>query len=178
MISAEKELNHLDTLVGDGDTGSTFSAGARQVLAELKAGNLPLNETGALLNVVGEQLATAMGGSAGVLFSIFFTAAGQHYNQHGDTVQALQAGLEQMMQYGGAKPGDRTMIDAMFPAFIAWQKESFEAAILAAKEGAERTAAMLEAKAGRSSYLNRDSLEGVKDPGATAVERVFEAFKV
>ncbi|AGH82399.1 dihydroxyacetone kinase [Psychromonas sp. CNPT3] len=178
LINAEKELNRLDTLVGDGDTGSTFSAGARQVLAELNAGNLPLNDTGALLNVIGEQLATVMGGSSGVLFSIFFTAAGHHYQQHGDTVQALQAGLQQMMQYGGAKPGDRTMIDAMYPAFIAWKNEGFEAAIVAAKIGAESTATMVEAKAGRSSYLNSESLKGVKDPGSVAVELVFDAFNV
>jgi len=36
---------------------------------------------------------------------------------------------------------------------------------------------MLEAKAGRSSYLNSESLDGVKDPGAVAVENVFAIFK-
>jgi len=36
---------------------------------------------------------------------------------------------------------------------------------------------MIEAKAGRSSYLNSDSLKGVKDPGSLAIERVFAAFK-
>ncbi len=91
---------------------------------------------------------------------------------------ALRAGLEQMMQYGGAKPGDRTMVDAMHPAFVAWETDGFEAAIEAARIGAESTATMLEAKAGRSSYLSSDSLKGVKDPGSLAVERVFAAFKV
>jgi dihydroxyacetone kinase len=178
LIAAEKELNHLDSLVGDGDTGSTFSAGARQVLAELEAHNLPLNDTGALLNVIGEQLATVMGGSSGVLLSIFFTAAGHDYSINGNQVDALKAGLEQMMKYGGAKPGDRTMIDAMYPAFEAWGTDGIEAAIEAARIGAEGTATMVEAKAGRSSYLNSDSLDGVKDPGSVAIERVFEAFKV
>ncbi|MFT5880505.1 MAG: dihydroxyacetone kinase [Moritella sp.] len=178
LIASEKELNHLDSLVGDGDTGSTFSAGARKVLSELEAHNLPLNDTGALLNVIGEQLATVMGGSSGVLLSIFFTAAGHDYNINGNLVDALKAGLEQMMKYGGAKPGDRTMIDAMYPAFEAWGTDGIEAAIEAARLGAEGTATMVEAKAGRSSYLNSDSLDGVKDPGSVAIERVFEAFKV
>ncbi|WP_019613825.1 dihydroxyacetone kinase subunit DhaK [Psychromonas ossibalaenae] len=177
LITAEKELNHLDSLVGDGDTGSTFAAGARHILALLEDKNLPLNDTGALLSMVGEQLAAAMGGSSGVLFSIFFTAAGRDYNQHGNTVTALKAGLAQMMQYGGAKPGDRTMIDALHPAFIAWEKEGLQAAVEAARIGAESTSSMLTAKAGRSSYLSSDSLQGVKDPGALAVERVFASFK-
>lgn len=178
LIAAEKELNYLDSLVGDGDTGSTFGAGARQVMAQLTAKKLPLNDTGLLLNAIGEELATVMGGSSGVLLSIFFTAAGHDYNQNGDHVTALKAGLAQMMKYGGAKPGDRTMIDAMYPAFEAWETDSFIAAIEAARLGAESTARMVEAKAGRSSYLNCDSLDGVKDPGSVAVERVFEAFKV
>ncbi|WP_028865353.1 dihydroxyacetone kinase subunit DhaK [Psychromonas aquimarina] len=178
LIAAEKELNHLDSLVGDGDTGSTFAAGARYILAQLEAEKLPLNDSGSLLNVIGEQLAAVMGGSSGVLFSIFFTAAGHDYNQHADTVTALKAGLAQMMHYGGAKPGDRTMIDALYPAFIAWEKDGLQAAVEAARIGAESTSGMVTAKAGRSSYLSRDSLKGVKDPGALAVERVFEAFRV
>lgn len=177
LIAAEKELNHLDSLVGDGDTGSTFAAGARQVAAQLEAKKLPLNDTASLLNVIGEELATVMGGSSGVLLSIFFTAAGHDHTQNGDVVTALKAGLAQMMKYGGAKPGDRTMIDAMHPAFEAWGNDGIAAAIEAARLGAEGTATMVEAKAGRSSYLNSDSLEGVKDPGSVAVERVFEAFK-
>jgi triose/dihydroxyacetone kinase / FAD-AMP lyase (cyclizing) len=35
---------------------------------------------------------------------------------------------------------------------------------------------MKKANAGRSSYLSSDSLKGVKDPGAVAVEKVFEAL--
>ncbi len=177
LMAAEKELNHLDSLVGDGDTGSTFAAGAAQIKAELQANNLPLNDIGALLNVISEQLSTAMGGSSGVLLSIFFSAAGNDYTKNGNLVSALQAGLKQMMQYGGAKQGDCTMIDAMYPAFEAWAKDGVVAAIEAARLGAESTSAMIEAKAGRSSYLNSDSLKGVKDPGSLAIERVFAAFK-
>jgi len=177
LMAAEKELNHLDSLVGDGDTGSTFAAGAAQIKAELQANNLPLNDIGALLNVISEQLSTAMGGSSGVLLSIFFSAAGNDYTKNANLVSALQAGLKQMMQYGGAKQGDCTMIDAMYPAFEAWAKDGVVAAIEAARLGAESTSAMIEAKAGRSSYLNSDSLKGVKDPGSLAIERVFAAFK-
>jgi dihydroxyacetone kinase len=117
-----------------------------------------------------------MGGSSGVLLSIMFTAAGRDFEQNGSLAKALQEGLGQMMAYGGAKPGDRTMIDALHPALEAWVSQGFNAAIDAAKAGAEATVNMNSAKAGRSSYLNSDSLSGTKDPGAYAVESVFSQF--
>lgn len=177
IIGLKTELNRLDTLVGDGDTGSTFSSGALKVQQELKDKNLPLADVQKLLEVVGEHLAMSMGGSSGILLSIFFTAAGTHYGQHQNLPEALINGLEQMKFFGGAKVGDRTMIDALEPAFLALKEKDIAAAVDAARLGAESTAEMLEAKAGRSSYLNSESLEGVKDPGAVAVEKVFAIFK-
>ncbi len=176
LVGLENELNRLDAIVGDGDTGSTFAAGAKKVLLELDANNLPLNDPGTLLNVIGEKLTTVMGGSSGVLLSIFFTAAGRELSYSGNAVEAFQAGLARMMEYGGAKQGDRTMIDALYPAFIALSNGSMLDAAGAAKRGAEETANMLKAKAGRSSYLNSDSLNGTKDPGAYAVECVFDSL--
>jgi dihydroxyacetone kinase len=176
VIDLKTELNRLDTLVGDGDTGSTFSSGALKVQQELNNKNLPLADIQKLLELVGEHLAMSMGGSSGILLSIFFTAAGSHYGKHQNLPDALLCGLEQMKFFGGAKVGDRTMIDALEPALLALKNENIDAAIKAAKSGADSTAQMLEAKAGRSSYLNSDSLEGVKDPGAVAVENVFAIF--
>jgi len=177
IMGLKTELNHLDSLVGDGDTGSTFSSGASKIQQELNNKNLPLADIQKLLEVIGEQLAISMGGSSGILLSIFFTAAGTHFGKHQDLPEALLNGLEQMKFFGGAKVGDRTMIDALEPALLALKAEGLPTAILAAKQGAESTAQMLEAKAGRSSYLNSDNLEGVKDPGAVAVEKVFAAFQ-
>ncbi|HEY5715273.1 MAG TPA: dihydroxyacetone kinase subunit DhaK, partial [Psychromonas sp.] len=177
VIALKTELNRLDALVGDGDTGSTFSSGARKVQQELENKNLPLANIQLLLEVIGEKLAMSMGGSSGILLSIFFTAAGTHFGKHQNLAEALLSGLEQMKFFGGAKVGDRTMIDALEPALLALRDADITAAAQAAKAGAESTAQMLEAKAGRSSYLHSDNLEGVKDPGAVAIEKVFEIFK-
>ncbi|KJY81917.1 dihydroxyacetone kinase [Vibrio galatheae] len=176
IIDIQGELNHLDSIVGDGDTGSTFAAGARKVLSQLEANQLPLQNKAQLLTTIADCLTSVMGGSSGVLLSILFTAAGREFELNGSLPKALQAGLGQMMAYGGAKPGDRTMIDALHPALEAWVENGFSAAIDAAKQGAESTTAMTNAKAGRSSYLNSDSLSGTKDPGAFAVETVFNQF--
>ena len=177
IISLKTELNRLDALVGDGDTGSTFSSGARKVQQELQDKNLPLADIQLLLEVIGEKLAMSMGGSSGILLSIFFTAAGTQFGKSQNLAEALLSGLEQMKFFGGAKVGDRTMIDALEPALLALRDADLSAAVAAAKTGAESTAQMLEAKAGRSSYLASDNLEGVKDPGAVAIEKVFEIFK-
>ncbi|MGE9551318.1 dihydroxyacetone kinase subunit DhaK [Erwinia amylovora] len=174
LVDLESELNQLDAKVGDGDTGSTFAAGAGKVLKELQAKTLPLNELHSLLTLVGDELAVVMGGSSGVLMSIMFTSAGQKLEEGKSLPEALSWGLDRMQHYGGALPGHRTMIDALDPAFAALvEGKGLEKAAAAAKKGADATAQMNSAKAGRSSYLNHDSLNGVKDPGAYAVERVF-----
>ncbi|MCA0846254.1 dihydroxyacetone kinase subunit DhaK [Salipiger thiooxidans] len=45
-----------------------------------------------------------------------------------------------------------------------------------AENGADRTATMEAAKAGRSAYINADQLKGEVDPGAEAVARLFESL--
>ena len=51
---------------------------------------------------------------------------------------------------GGARPGDRTMLDALVPAVDAWAKSDLAAAARAARTGADATASMTRARAGRS----------------------------
>ncbi|ENG2948144.1 dihydroxyacetone kinase subunit DhaK [Enterobacter cloacae] len=176
LIQLENRLNALDAKVGDGDTGSTFAQGAREIAQRLEENNLPLDDVSTLLLLVGERLATVMGGSSGVLMSIFFTAAGQKLHDGQSLADALLSGLAQMKQYGGADLGDRTLIDALQPALEALQKNDLQAAAQAAQQGAEATARMGKAGAGRSSYVNKENLDGVMDPGAVAVAEVFKAM--
>lgn len=177
LSGLEDELNKLDAKVGDGDTGSTFATGARDIQKQNKGKKLPLNNVADLLGIVGDRLATVMGGSSGVLMSIFFTAAGKKVAEGEKLPKALLFGLERMKHYGGADLGDRTMIDALQPALEALgKKDALKGAAKAAAKGAKDTASMKKANAGRSSYLSSDSLKGVKDPGAVAVEKVFEAL--
>ena len=176
LIQLENHLNALDAKVGDGDTGSTFAQGAREIAQRLEENNLPLNDVSTLLLLVGERLATVMGGSSGVLMSIFFTAAGQKLHDGQSLADALLSGLAQMKQYGGADLGDRTLIDALQPALETLQKNDLQAAAQAAQQGAEATARMGKAGAGRSSYVNKENLDGVMDPGAVAVAEVFKAM--
>jgi dihydroxyacetone kinase len=171
LVSLESDLNRLDARVGDGDTGSTVATGARSVLARIDT--LPLKDRAATLASVGEILSASMGGSSGVLLSIFFTAASKAMAEKRDIAAALLAGLERMTFYGGAGVGDRTMVDALAPALEALASGNVAAAAKAAAAGAESTKAMRKARAGRASYVGEKDLEGVPDPGAVAVARAF-----
>jgi triose/dihydroxyacetone kinase / FAD-AMP lyase (cyclizing) len=79
--------------------------------------------------------------------------------------------------YGGAREGDRTMLDALRPAARALADgKGLSGAASAAGEGAAKTATMTSARAGRSSYLAARDLQGVPDPGAIAVAKAFRAL--
>lgn len=90
---------------------------------------------------------------------------------------ALAAGLARMQEIGGASLGDRTMVDALQPA-LARLEEGLPRAAEAARVGANGTAKMLRAKAGRASYVGAEQLRGHVDPGAEAVARLFERLSV
>ena len=171
LIGAEADLNALDAKSGDGDTGSTLATAARALEGALD--RLPLADQTQLYRAIGQELSQTMGGSSGVILAIFFAAAGDASASGQDVIGALKAGLARVQQVGGARPGDRTMIDALEPALDALGG-GIAAAAAAARAGADATAAITRARAGRASYLSEASLAGHNDPGAEAVARLFE----
>jgi dihydroxyacetone kinase len=171
LIAAEAQLNALDAKSGDGDTGSTLATASRALKGALD--RLPLADLTQLYRAVSLDLSQTMGGSSGVLLAIFFAAAGDASASGKDGVDALKAGLDRIQQVGGAQLGDRTMIDALQPALEAL-RGGMAAAAKAAREGADHTATITHAKAGRASYIAPDKLAGHNDPGAEAVALLFE----
>jgi dihydroxyacetone kinase len=173
FVATEAELNTLDAKSGDGDTGSTLAGAARGIMDALD--RMPLADTSELLSALGQELGQIMGGSSGILLAIFFTAAGEASATGTSLTEALQAGLKQIKFVGGASVGDRTMIDALEPALAALDQGIVDAA-KAARAGADATANIVEAKAGRASYVSAAQLDGHRDPGAHAVALMFEAL--
>ncbi|MEQ8897291.1 MAG: dihydroxyacetone kinase subunit DhaK [Roseovarius sp.] len=171
FIEAEDDLNALDARAGDGDTGSTLGGASRALLGAMD--RLPLADHTQLYRAIGLELSQTMGGSSGVLLAIFFAAAGDAASSGQSLREALKAGLVRMQEIGGARPGDRTMIDALQPA-LENLADGMDKAARAARAGADRTAEMETAKAGRSAYINAEQLRGHVDPGAEAVARLFE----
>lgn len=174
MITKQGELDALDAKVGDGDTGSTLATAARAIRADLD--RLPFADAPALCAALSDRLSRVMGGTSGVLLAIFTAAMGARVGEE-DWPAALVAGVRRVEEYGGAKPGDRTMLDALAPAADALAANGdVSSAARAAAEGAAKTATIKKAHAGRASYVREDALRGVPDPGAVAVAAAFEAI--
>lgn len=173
FISIENEINALDAKVGDGDAGATFAAASRTIISLLP--QLPLDNTKETLESIGRIFSREAGGSSGVLMSILFTGAANDFEINQHLGKALLAGIEKMKYYGGAKMRDRTMIDALEPAFLQLsENKSIHEAAKAARLGTEGTKNIKKTLYGRSSYVPEELLQGVQDPGAEAMTRVLE----
>ncbi len=173
LINAEKKLNELDAKSGDGDTGSTLATAARALQGSLD--RMPLADLTQLFPALGNELSQTMGGSSGVILAIFFNAAGDACASGASAPKSLVEGLNRVSQVGGANVGDRTMIDALAPALAALPSGLTHAAE-AAREGANNTANIRRAKAGRAAYVPEENLVGHNDPGAEAVALLFEGL--
>lgn len=173
LISAEGRLNELDAKSGDGDTGSTLATAARALKSSLD--RMPLADLTQLFPALGNELSQTMGGSSGVILAIYFNAAGDACANGASVQKALVDGLDRVSQVGGASVGDRTMIDALSPALAALPN-GIAAAAAAARTGADSTAAIHRAKAGRAAYVPEENLKGHNDPGAEAVALLFDAL--
>ncbi|WP_377189154.1 dihydroxyacetone kinase subunit DhaK [Ruegeria meonggei] len=173
LIGAEQDLNALDAKSGDGDTGSTLATAARALQGSLD--RMPLADLTQLFPALGNELSQTMGGSSGVILAIFFNAAGDACASGASVPKSLVEGLNRVRQVGGAKLGDRTMIDALEPALDALP-DGLPQAAKAAREGADNTANIHRAKAGRAAYVPEENLIGHNDPGAEAVALLFEGL--
>jgi dihydroxyacetone kinase len=175
VLADRARLDALDAQVGDGDTGSTFAAAARRISDDLDA--LPLAEPAALCHELASLASLSMGGSSGVLISIMLTAAGAAMQDGRTLAASLTQGLDAMTNYGGARPGGRTMLDALAPAVeVLRDGGSLAAAAAAARRGADATAEVGVTASGRSAYVPAVHLLGVPDPGAEAVAVILGAM--
>jgi dihydroxyacetone kinase len=174
LRAAEPELTEMDTLVGDGDLGTSLDRGAQAVLSELD--RLPA-DPGEALRHIASILRRVIGGTSGPLYSILFLRAATAWDE-ADRDQpwadALTAGIAGISEVGGASEGDRTMLDALIPFSRVWASGgSVAEALDAAREGTAGTAEVT-ARVGRSSYVGDRAL-GTPDPGARAVVIWLEA---
>ena len=163
-----ERLTALDSPIGDADHGSNLHRGFTAVTAALEKEGP--QTPGAVLVLAGRQLISTVGGASGPLYGTLLRRTGKALGDAAEVseeefAQGLRAGVDAVMQLGGAAPGDKTMIDALVPAVDALA-DGFGAAKAAAEQGAEATIP-LQARKGRASYLGERSI-GHQDPGATS----------
>jgi len=182
LAEQEDLLTKYDTIVGDGDCGITMKRGATEVEKRLLDGSLSTAHPVSMFAGLADAVSASMGGTSGVLLELMFRKMSSTLTKCEsigipELCQAFQEGVGAIQLYGGATVGSRTMLDALIPAAAALidTKEIKEASDKA-KWGADGTAQMKVASAGRSNYLSEEQLTGTPDPGAVAVAIVMEAL--
>jgi triose/dihydroxyacetone kinase / FAD-AMP lyase (cyclizing) len=178
LLAAENELTEMDRVTGDGDLGVSMARAAKAVQDAVES--YPLDNIPGTLKALGHTLRRELGGSSGPLYGVLFLRCGSvletgHATGLALWAEALDQGCRAISELGGAKPGDRTMLDALDPFVKTLQRAIGEKAtrdaVLAAVEAAERgveATAQMKPILGRSSYLGVRVL-GYPDPGAKAI---------
>lgn len=117
-----------------------------------------------------------MGGTSGALYCIFLSSLAQNLWDAPSFPEALKGSLDHLLKYTKARLGDRTCLDCLIP-FVETLRETGESkkALAAAEKGVECTK-KLEAKVGRSSYLDEAATRGVPDPGAYGLLKLLEGM--
>lgn len=188
FVRHEAELTELDRLVGDGDIGASLTRGARALRQAIA--DHPTDDPAAAAAALSTAWRRAVGGTSGPLYAIFLLRAGERLAAARTTrapaeawAEAFVAGCAAIAELGGAVRGDRTMLDALWPAAERFHErvaagqgpaEAWKHAVAAAAAGAEATRD-IRARRGRSSYLG-DRVIGTPDPGAVAAARWLEAL--
>lgn len=184
-------LTDLDAAIGDGDHGINLSKGFR--VAKEKIENVDFNDWGEILKTVGMAIVSNVGGASGPLYGTAFMKAsmlgkGKTEITLLDYRDILQASIDGVKMRGKGEEGDKTMLDALIPAYNELCKgiennnpilETLQNSVVAAKNGVDYTK-LIAAKKGRASYLGDRSI-GHQDPGATSssmiLEVIFETVK-
>jgi phosphoenolpyruvate---glycerone phosphotransferase subunit DhaL len=176
IIAAEPMLSQADRDLGDGDHGLGMKRGMEAVKAKLEPAAASVEQ---VLADTGMAMMSSMGGASGAIFGTVYRAGGKANTGRAELdseglALLLEAALEGVQKRGGAKPGDKTMIDALAPAAskaraVAGQplKDAIQAVAAAAEEGKEASKGMI-AQFGRAKTLGEACL-GFPDAGACSV---------
>ncbi|BCT77618.1 erythrulose kinase [Sinomonas cyclohexanicum] len=184
--SQAAELGRIDAIAGDGDHGIGMRRGT--VAAAETAASLVTRGAGAesLLARCGDAWSDRAGGTSGAIWGLILRTLGAHLGDTESTTPAslasgIVAAKTAVMDYGKAKVGDKTMVDALVPfadtlaarldagetLADAWRHAAFAAA-----EAAEATADLLPAM-GRARSHGAKSL-GTPDPGAVSLALIAD----
>lgn len=188
MAEKEPELAKIDAVAGDGDhgrgmvKGSSYAAEAARKAYELGAG------AGSTLVAAGKSWAKNAGGTSGVLWGSALEKAGKTLGDKSkkitlkDVSEAVNAGKERMLELGGAKPGDKTMLDVLMPFSKALEKavddesgikKGWKKGLEVAKDACEKTKDMIP-KVGRARPQAERSV-GTPDAGAVSMTMAIES---
>lgn len=182
-IEAEKDrLCDLDSAAGDGDHGVSMTIGMRSARRELER-RAP-RDAAAGFTAVADAFAEDVGASVGPLYDGVFRALAEAFTGNDLLSTAawsrgFDAAATSIMATGGARPGDKTMLDAWHAAAGALRQaldaaapQALEKAAAAAWRSVEETRDLLP-RLGRASRLG-ERARGLADAGATSASILIE----
>lgn len=192
VADAEDELGRIDAVAGDGDHGRGMVKGSGAAVAAAREAVGSGAGPRTTLVAAGDAWAAKAGGTSGVLWGAALNALGKKLGDSGrpsagTVAEGVRAGYDALIRLGGAKPGDKTMLDALLPfteslsAGVSEGKPLVDAWVAAAREAEEaaQATAQLRPQVGRARPLAERSV-GTPDAGAvsmgmcvTAVGRVL-----
>ena len=184
IIENEPMLSEADRNLGDGDHGLGMKRGMEAVKEKL-AGDVESIEKA--FSNTGMAMMSSMGGASGAIFGTLWRSggkalAGRDAFDAACLADLLKSGLDAVMARGGAKPGDKTMIDALHPAAEKAQEvrgaplPEAMAAVAAAGEAGKEASKALIATMGRAKTLGEQSI-GHPDAGACSVVVILNAMR-
>ena len=178
-------LSQLDCIGGDGDHGATMLRATEMLESEMNAEDE--RSLNARLKDAGWSVLGVDGGASSALLGTFISGMGDaDMGRESDCKQlaaSFSAGLRAVEKQTKARPGDKTMMDALVPAVEAIEAAAssgepigcaMERAAEAARSGAESTKGMI-ARYGRAKFLG-EKTRGSADAGATSIALLFAGF--
>jgi phosphoenolpyruvate---glycerone phosphotransferase subunit DhaL len=185
IVDNKAYLSEVDGKIGDGDHGINMAKGFNLIKDRLGEKEISLSDG---LGLIGKTLMTEIGGSMGPIYGTFFIQMSLKSKNKpetdaplfGEMLKAARLALEDL---GGAKVGDKTLMDAVIPAQEAYQTaveagaslpEALKKMVDAAEAGRDSTVDLV-AKIGRSARLGERS-RGVLDAGATSATLILQTF--
>jgi dihydroxyacetone kinase-like protein len=187
LEAANEAITALDAQMGDGDLGVTCRLGMRAVLEAIPTVTDPgldavLLKAGMAYNAAGASTFGALVATGAMRAAKYAKDQGLEAWDLPAIIAGLRAAAAGIEQRGKAQRGDKTLLDALWPAIEALEAaaqagkslpEALAAAAQAASAGAEATRP-LKSKFGRAAWL-QDKTVGIQDPGATVVATVLAA---
>ncbi|MFB0936967.1 MAG: dihydroxyacetone kinase family protein, partial [Propionivibrio sp.] len=181
LREAEPELGRIDARAGDGDHGQGMTRGSAAAADAAQKAVAAGAGAASVLTTAANAWADRAGGASGALWGLALRIWGSKLSDEAEltaeaVAQGAQAGLDAIMRLGGAKVGDKTLVDSFVPfastlnAEVAKGKPLAEAWAIAA-DVATRAAdatAQLTPKLGRAKSHTQRSL-GYPDAGAISL---------
>ena len=177
VISAEQELTEIDSKFGDADHGLTMTKIAKAISDAVDQSDGGIQ---AMLDDAATAVMSLNGGSAVPLWNTWLDGM-QEAAPEGEEIDVpgLQAvfaqALEELNDMSGAKVGDKTMMDALIPAYAGADEAGlFAAAAQAAAAGAENSKNFVS-KFGRAKSYGAQTI-GTPDAGAMSMAYFFRGL--